>query len=224
MAVSAILRRMSEGPTPQPQTAGLSVSNLSCRRGQRLLFEGLDFHIGTGEFHELRGDNGTGKTSLLRILAGLRPPDSGEVQWFTPDDEQHDHIASAIHYLGHELGLKPYLTVAQNIHFTAGILGKPLPASAVDEAGRLGLSDLLDLPVKYLSQGQKRRTALVRLLAVPRPIWLLDEPNVGLDAPSREIFAGLMRKHLDGGGLILAATHQSLGLSPDAVITLGGRA
>jgi len=186
----------------------LCVSGLSCIRGSRSIFDNVILELSAGEALALIGPNGSGKSSLLRLVAGLLQPAAGTIALAGGAAEQT--IAEQAHYLGHLDALKPSLTVAENLAFWVRYLGgdAALPASL---AG-IGLGGLADVPAAYLSAGQRRRLSLARLVAVPRPIWLLDEPTSALDAAGQERLASLMRQHLDGGGLIMVATHGPLGI------------
>jgi len=166
----------------------------------------------------LVGPNGSGKSSLLRLIAGLLRPSAGQIE--LQGGEAERTIGEQTHYLGHLDALKPALTVAENLGFWAGYLGDR--ASPADEAlAAVGLGGLTDLPAAYLSAGQRRRLSLARLLAVPRPIWLLDEPASGLDAAGQDRLTELMREHLGTGGMVVAATHGPLGIEAKE-LRLGG--
>lgn len=196
---------------------------LTSVRSGRLVFSGLDFSLSSGRALVLRGPNGSGKSTLLRLVAGLLQAREGEIHWSGEDVSlDPDEYRSNIHYVGHQSGLKTALTVAENIAFWARLYGaRESVGDDVDKAcRRLGLERLADLPVRYLSQGQKRRTALARLVAVPLPLWLLDEPNVGLDDFSNGVLKDLMAGHLAAGGMIMAATHTELGLDGAEILHL----
>jgi heme exporter protein A len=188
----------------------LAVSDLACGRGTRELFSGLGFSLSGGEALMVTGRNGSGKSSLLRLIAGLLSPQAGRIDLDGGDPELT--IGEQAHYLGHLDALKPSLTVAENLAFWTAWLGTPdnPPERAL---GRLGLETLADLPAAYLSAGQKRRLSLARLLTVYRPLWLLDEPTAALDSDGQHRLADLMRTHLARGGLILAAAHGPIGLT-----------
>jgi heme exporter protein A len=192
----------------------LNVEAISQRRGDRLLLQDLSFEVAAGEALVLRGANGAGKTTLLRTISGLLPPLSGRITLSGTADGIE--VGERAHYIGHANAIKGRLSVRENLAFWASFLGGPPDTAAALE--QLGLTELADVPANYLSAGQKRRLGLARLIAAPRPLWLLDEPTVSLDQASRERFAGLMRAHLDTGGLMIAATHVDLGLG--AVRTL----
>lgn len=186
----------------------LSAVELACRRGGRDVFAGVDFSLAAGQALEVTGRNGAGKSSLLRIVAGFLRPAGGRLQLEGGNPELT--IAEQAHYLGHQDAVKPSLSVAENLHFWAGFFGGG--SIKVEEAlGAVGLSSIADLPAAYLSAGQRRRLSIARLLAVKRPIWLLDEAASTLDAAGRERLTSFMQSHLAGGGLILAATHGALG-------------
>jgi len=187
----------------------LSAFDLACRRGGRDVFNGISFSVTNGEGLIIAGRNGAGKSSLLRMMAGLLRVAGGRLVLEGGDSELT--IGEQTHYLGHQDALKPSLSVAENLRFWSSFLG----ASAADIGDPLtavGLDALGDLPAAYLSAGQRRRLSIARLLAVKRPIWLLDEPTSALDLAAQERLREFMRVHLAGGGLILAATHGPIGL------------
>jgi heme exporter protein A len=184
--------------------------DLACHRGGRDVFSGLGFAVASGEALTITGRNGAGKSSLLRAITGLVRIVRGRIVLEGGDPELT--VAEQAHYLGHQDALKPSLTVGENLSFWAGFLGAGIP-DIRPALVAVGLDELADLPAAYLSAGQRRRLSLARLLAVKRPIWLLDEPTSTLDASSQERLAGFMDAHLKEGGIILAATHATLGLS-----------
>lgn len=189
----------------------LSAVNLACHRGGRDVFAGLSFGLGSGEILAITGRNGAGKSSLLRTIVGLVRITHGSLTLEGGDPELT--IAEQAHYVGHQDALKPSLSVGENLRFWAGFLGQKAADTGAALAA-VGLDPLADLPAAYLSAGQRRRLSIARLLAVKRPIWLLDEPMSTLDAAAQDRLAGLMRAHLAEGGLILAATHGPLGVAP----------
>jgi len=198
----------------------LSGSDLVCVRGGREVFRNLSFAVGAGEALIVTGRNGAGKSSLLRLIAGLLRPLAGRIDLDGGDAELT--IAEQAHYVGHQDALKPSLSVRENLAFWTDLLG--------DRGGNggalaaVGLDGLASLPAAYLSAGQRRRLSLARLVSAARPIWLLDEPTAALDTAAQAVLAGLMRAHLGGGGLILAATHGPLGLDRAMELRLeGGR-
>ena len=193
--------------------------NLACERGGRTVFEGLNFSLSGGEALVVTGRNGAGKSSLLRMLAGLLRIAGGrlELTGGTPEAT----LGEQAHYLGHQDAVKPSLSVSENLEFWASFLGaaRRPPIEPALEAVELGA--LADLPAAYLSAGQRRRLSIARLVAVPRPVWLLDEPTSALDAPSQGRLAELMRGHLAGGGMIVAAAHGPIGLERARELKLG---
>jgi heme exporter protein A len=190
----------------------LQAQELACWRSERLVFAGLSFVVSPGEALLLTGANGAGKSSLLRLLAGLIPAAEGSLVWDGADCLADPAAHGArLRYIGHQDALKPALTARENLDFFARLWGGEVPA-ALDA---LGLTPLAELPARVLSSGQKRRLALARLALAPARLWLLDEPSVGLDAASVERLAPLFAAHRAAGGMILAATHLPLPL-PDA--------
>ena len=181
------------------------------------MFAGLEFSVGGGEALLVTGRNGAGKSSLLRMVAGLIRVAGGRLVLNDADPDRT--IPEQAHYLGHLDALKPSLTVSENLGFWARYLGEIAPPPTALAA--VGLAALADLPAGYLSAGQRRRLSIARLLAVKRPLWLLDEPTSALDREAQEILAGLMRQHLAGGGLIVAATHGPIGLEGVKELRLG---
>jgi len=187
----------------------LSGRGLKCVRGGREVFAGLSFEASAGEVLAVTGANGSGKTSLLRLIAGLLIPAEGEVAF--EGGEAELTLAEQAHYLGHRDALKPALSVMENLSFWQDFLGGEA-FDAGDSLEAVGLDHAAQLPAAYLSAGQRRRLSLARLLTVRRPVWLLDEPTAALDAAGQVLFASLMRSHLARGGLIVAATHGPLGI------------
>jgi heme exporter protein A len=189
----------------------LHVDDLALTRGERRLFSGLTFDLAAGEAVALTGANGAGKTSLLRAIAGLIRPAAGEVRFSGVNGslDADEARGSGLHLLGHFDGLKPGRTAWEELRFQALWTGGS-EASARTAAEALALQPLLDLEIRKLSAGQRRRLALARLLAAPRPLWLLDEPLAPLDAERRSRVGELMAEHLAGGGLIVAAVHDPL--------------
>ena len=187
----------------------LSGRDIDCVRGGRTVFSGLDFEASSGQALAVVGHNGSGKTSLLRLIAGLLAPAGGSVA--LEGGEPELSLPEQAHYLGHRDALKPALSVAENLTFWRDFLG-----GAVDDTGRclgaVGLGHATHLPAAYLSAGQRRRLSIARLLVVRRPVWLLDEPTSALDTAGQDLFTAVMRDHLAGGGIIVAATHTPLGI------------
>jgi heme exporter protein A len=196
----------------------LLASGLKCVRGGREVFSSLTFEAPEGELLMVTGRNGSGKTSLLRLIAGLLVPAAGSLLLEGGDAELT--LAEQAHYLGHRDALKPALSVAENLRFWGDFLGGEA-SDAIASLTAVGLDRTAQLPAAYLSAGQRRRLSLARLLAIKRPIWLLDEPTTGLDASGQDMVVGLMRDHVGSGGLIVAATHAPLGLAAKE-LRLGG--
>jgi len=192
--------------------------DLTCVRGGRKVFTGLEFQVAAGTALVVTGRNGAGKSSLLRMIAGLVRIAAGRLDLEGADGELS--IAEQAHYLGHQDALKPSLSVAENLQFWASYLGA---AETAEEAAlaAVGLDDLAALPAAYLSAGQRRRLSIARLVAIKRPIWLLDEPTSALDTAAQTRLSELMRAHLAGGGLIVAATHGPIGLEGANELRLG---
>ena len=184
----------------------LRASGLCIDRGGRRILSDVTFALDAGALL-VTGENGTGKSSLLRVLGGFLPPAAGEIRF----EECDDDLAPPLHYIGHRDGLKAQLTARENLRFAAGFAGaEASDADPVSALAGFGLADAADVPVAYLSTGQRRRVALARLLVAPRKLWILDEPTSGLDARSVGLFEDACRAHLAGGGLLIAATHLPL--------------
>jgi heme exporter protein A len=198
----------------------LAALDLACVRAGREVFQKLEFTVRGGEMMAVTGPNGTGKSSLLRLIAGLLEPAQGRLAFRGGDAELT--IGEQAHYVGHLDAFKPSLTVEENLAFWNAILG-----GGNEVAGALaavGLDRLGRLPALYLSAGQRRRLSLARLLVAPRPIWLLDEPSSTLDAAGVAMLAEIMGGHLAGGGLILAAEHGRFARAPARELRLGSTA
>jgi heme exporter protein A len=196
----------------------LSADNLACIRGGREVFRDLSFKLGAGEALLVTGRNGAGKSSLLRVIAGLLRLTSGRIE--LSGGEPEATVGEQAHYLGHQDALKPSLTVTENLGFWAAFLGSDR-ATVAPALEAVELSPLADLPAAYLSAGQRRRLSIARLVAVKRAIWLLDEPTSALDVPSQARLSRLMREHLAGGGVIVAAAHGLIGLERARELQLG---
>lgn len=204
----------------------LHADNLTVERGTRTVISDLSFTARAGEALLVVGPNGAGKTTLIRTIAGFIAPSAGS--FLLKDDDSDRDIASACHYVGHLTGVKANLSAAENLTFWAAYLdggGRGAIADRVDEAlAQFGLLDLADFPAGLLSAGQKRRLGLARLSVATRPVWLLDEPTVSLDAASTELLAKLIQRHLAAGGLVIAATHLPLGIEEPVYLRLGTQA
>ena len=201
---------------------------VGCVRGGRDVFSGLDFEVPAGEALAVTGRNGSGKTSLLRLIAGLLTPAGGSIALEGGEDELT--LAEQAHYLGHRDALKPALSVLENLAFWRDFLGGEIAEADADLAPDLaqslasvGLDHATDLPAAFLSAGQRRRLSIARLVAVRRPIWLLDEPSTALDTAGQSLFSTLMQSHLATGGIIIAATHGPLGIEARE-LRIGGAA
>jgi heme exporter protein A len=192
----------------------LNAVELACYRGGRDVFSDISFTVGPGEALTITGRNGAGKSSLLRLVAGFLRPTAGSLRLDGGDPELS--IAEQAHYLGHQDAVKPSLSVGENLQFWTTFLGGGSGAGSInmpDALAVMGLGGISALPAAYLSAGQRRRLSIARLIAVKRPLWLLDEPTSTLDAAAQDRLAEVMRSHLTDGGLILAATHAPLGLA-----------
>lgn len=194
----------------------LTAENLSVKRGEDFIFMNVSLMLTDGEAMLLTGRNGSGKSTLLRVLAGLLYPESGTVKIAGEGVEPGTRAAEACHYLGHRNAMKTELTVSENLRFWKEFLGDFMGGSSlsIEEASEaVGLSGITHLPFGYLSAGQQRRFAMAKLLVAWRPIWILDEPTAALDASADKMFTGLVETHLSRGGIVIAATHQPLGLN-----------
>ncbi len=229
----------------------LSVETLTLARGHRVLAHDLSFTVAAGEALLLKGPNGAGKTTLLRTLAGLLPPIAGRISFEDERADPDSTLAERCHFVGHANAVKPTLTARENLEFwthylATGPLGRDaarapdasrLPGgqlkaqenewtsqgatSVVAALEQLGIAALSDIRAGYFSAGQRRRLALARLITVPRPLWLLDEPSVSLDAEATATLADMLRKHVATGGLVIAATHIELGIGAARELRLG---
>jgi heme exporter protein A len=193
--------------------SSLTADRLTLMRGDRTLFTDLSFRVSAGQALALEGPNGAGKTSLLRLIAGFLTPQAGRLTLNVSgrDISDGEERGDLIGWLAHQDGLKPQLTVAEQLKFFAGLYRSASDPKALLE--EVGLKRQAELPCRYLSAGQKRRLALARLLASGRPLWLLDEPFAALDAAGQDLVARLMVLHCGAGGMVIAATHDPLGLN-----------
>ena len=197
----------------------LEAVNLGCTRGDRRLFTALNFSVKPGELIELRGANGSGKTSLLRILCGLAAPAEGEVRWQGKNIRSlGEEYSGAVSYLAHQNGVKDELSAIENLRIACGVAGNPLSTSDAQAIlERVGLSRQQNLPARSLSAGQRRRVALARLLTSKGALWLLDEVLTSLDDTAIKLSRQFIGDHLSNGGLAVIATHQELDMAVDRV-------
>lgn len=191
------------------------MAQLACRRGDRILFKGLDLAIGPGQVVWLRGANGRGKTSLLRLLAGLSTPEAGQISWRGQPIGQAEGYRHELLYVAHSNALKEDLTVLESLRFLARLHGRDEAEAALVEALRhFGMASRRNAPVRTLSQGQRRRVALSRLALSPVPaVWVLDEPFDALDVEGIAALNGLLAQHAQRGGCVVLTSHQALTLA-----------
>jgi heme exporter protein A len=197
----------------------LEVVDLECTRGDRKLFSGLGFSLVEGELLHLFGHNGSGKTTLMRTLCGLIQQSAGEVLWNgTPIRKQGEEFTREVIYIGHKNGIKDDLTGVENLRISSTLDGFPVSEEeAWDALERMGLRGHEDLPTRVLSQGQKRRVALARLLVNRAKLWVLDEPFTALDKAAVEYLQEIIRSHLDRGGMVILTTHQEVRITQGQV-------
>src|ERR1700741_1293705 len=196
----------------------LEARDLACVRGGRTVFTQLNFSVAAGHVLVLEGPNGSGKTSALRIVAGLLAPAEGSISiriagTGSADRDQRGRFCA---WLGHQDGVKAQLTAGENTRFFAALYGGRAKVDAALD--RVGVARLRDVPAQYLSAGQKRRVALARLIVLDRPLWLLDEPFAALDASGRSLVAELIQQHCAGGGMAIIATHEPLGIDAARIL------
>ena len=190
----------------------LEINNLACTRGDHQLFSGLSFSLSAGELLQVQGENGKGKTSLLRMLCGFLAPAAGEIRWRGQDirDLDEEYYAEMV-YLGHLNAIKDELNALENLHISAGLAGCEVDdKEAIAALRHMGLRGRETLPVKVLSQGQRRRVALARLLVGNAPLWILDEPLTALDVGAVGLMQELIGTHLANNGMVIFTTHQPL--------------
>ncbi len=203
-------------------SAELTISGLTLIRGDRCLFSGVSFAVSRGELVLLEGDNGSGKTSLLRAVVGLLEPESGDISWNgRPVREVRSAFFSAMVWMGHRVGFKADLTVEENLAFERAL--RPTAGQALDATlERLSITRLRKLPLRALSAGQQRRVALARMLLASATLWLMDEPFTNLDREGRALVESLVAEHLDRGGMCVMAAHQDVDIDvPTARVRLG---
>lgn len=219
MSQSDTRAKASAGTAP-PTSPLLVADSLCVFRGDRLVLDDVSLRLGAGDAMLLTGPNGAGKSTLLRVLAGLRKPDSGQLTWEGQSifEDRAAH-AERVAYIGHQDALKPGLSVTENLHLFA----RP-GASMADALEAMDLCALADLPARLLSAGQKRRTALARVLLAQAPLWLLDEPSLGLDSAAITLLGNAMAAHRARGGMLIATTHVPLPLDNTCALALPGAA
>ena len=200
----------------------LEVANLECIRGDRRLFTGLSFELAAGELLHLHGHNGSGKTTLLRTICGLITPTDGEVRWQGQNVRKlRDDFARELVYIGHKNAIKADLTGTENLRIACQLDGMAVSVKQAWEAlEKMGLRGHEDLPVRVLSQGQKKRVALARLLLNKSPLWILDEPFTALDKAAVAFLQTVIQEHVAAGGMSILTTHQEVALTRGQVKSL----
>ncbi len=190
----------------------LEVQDLECWRGDHLCFTGLNFKVQPGELLHVKGHNGSGKTTLLRTLCGLMTPEQGKILWKgTPIRRLGEDFHQDLTYIGHLNGVKDDLTGLENLRIAAQLSGQACAADTLRNAlRRIGLAGREELPAKVLSQGQRRRVALARLLLTQAKLWILDEPYTALDVAVIEVMRNVIAEHLENGGMVILTTHQDV--------------
>jgi heme exporter protein A len=208
---------------PTPASRGFAGTQLTCRRGERLVFARLDFTLAPGGVLILVGPNGSGKSSLLRLMAGLSRPARGTLTWDgAAIDEDREAHRARLHFIGHADALKPLLTVEESLRFWTGMRtsARPDPERVEAALAQFGLGAAASLACRYLSAGQRRRLALARLVAASAPLWLLDEPMTGLDAEAMGQLVTAIEAHRREGGSVVLSTHAPLDLAEAAFLSL----
>ncbi|CAN4268195.1 CcmA ABC-type transport system involved in cytochrome c biogenesis, ATPase component [Methylophilaceae bacterium] len=200
----------------------LTAQGLACVRGDRLLFKDLGFALEAGSLLYVLGENGSGKSSLLRMLCGLLMPEQGEILWAGKSIKSHaEQYLPNLKYLGHLNGLKEDLTALENLQMSARIAGQDVTATAAIAAlSAIGIARCANLPVRVLSQGQKRRVALAALWLIPSSLWILDEPFAALDVAATEVLAARISEHLAAGGMTVLTSHQDVPIKAKSTVTL----
>lgn len=200
----------------------LQGSDLVCVRGDRRLFKNVNFTLGAGGLMQVGGPNGSGKTSLLRMLCGLSNPALGEIQWCgAPIQSLGDEYYASMTYIGHLSGTKDDLTAIENLRISSALAGVEIDEPKAREAlQHMGLAGREHLPVKVLSQGQRRRVALARLLICQTTLWILDEPLSALDVSAVKLIQQLLERHLEQGGMVVMTTHQEIEITAASITQL----
>lgn len=200
----------------------LSVHGLTCVRGERRLFAGLDFEVAAGEWVHVRGENGAGKTSLLRMLVGLMAVADGDIRWRGESTRTvAEDFRRELLFLGHHGAVKEELTALENLQLASRLDGDELPdREALAALHRFGLKGREELPVRFLSAGQKRRVLLARLVTRKATLWVLDEPFTALDVKAVDMLSALIGEHLAGGGIAVLTSHQSMPIPGGKVVQL----
>lgn len=200
----------------------LAAHKLVCERGGRALFKNLDFELERGVLLHVQGANGSGKTTLLRMLCGLTPPASGKVSWAGEDiRELREDYSAQLSYIGHQPAVKDDLSALENLQMAQALAGQPVAAGrALDALATVGLKARANLPVRVLSQGQRRRVVLARLWLCDTPLWVLDEPFNALDIEAAALLERQIETHLGQGGMVVLTTHQQPGIASQRMQTL----
>ena len=200
----------------------LRATQVACRRGRRQLFSGLDFQVRAGQWLQVRGANGAGKTSLLRLLTGLARPHAGSIEWNGVDIARAgEDYRAAMAYFGHRHAVKDDLSALENLQLAAALDGRQLDQRAACAAlWRVGLRGRETLPMRVLSQGQRRRALLARVLTRGARLWILDEPFAALDADGVDMVCALVAEHLRGGGSAVLTSHQPVALAGGQTVEL----
>jgi heme exporter protein A len=192
----------------------LCVEKVHVWRGDRHVLQGVSTQIGRGELLHVSGPNGTGKTTLLRVVSGLLRPEQGSVSWLGQSIVSHrTEYQAVLAYAAHEPALKGDLTALENLHFSVGLKRRSKPDELRGALERTGVAACADLPARVLSAGQRRRVSLARVIAMQASVWLLDEPYANLDAAGSDLVSGLLQAHVAAGGLALVVAHRELALA-----------
>lgn len=227
MGISGYDNVLAAGPRPGGRAASgeavlsLGARDLACSRNEKLLFHGLHFDVQAGQLLMIEGENGSGKTSLLKALCGFILPDEGEVIWGGNDIRDNmDEYLAAIHYVGHTNGIKHGLTCTENLKVAAALAAHDGSADIPTVLQQYGLAEQADVPAQVLSSGQRRRLALARFALSHAAIWIMDEPFTSLDAQGKTFVKEQMLRHLSGGGIIVLTSHEPVRLESASTVTL----